>query len=361
MKKWIFGLVLALIVTAISPATGYTAAAAAPTARDDMRGIWLSYMDYAKLGMTDVNEKTYINNVESFLDTASDYDINTVFLHVRSYDDAIWKSRTFPASPYLTSKASREKCAADTYDYDPLADFIEAAQEYDIEVHAWLNPYRIAGDKFLDPGKSANINRVKKAVNELAKYDVAGIHFDDYFYHSQGGYVKNYKSQKLYARDITPEKKRKNVNKLVKNVHKLCQKKGLVFGVSPQGNYWNDMNSGADVKTWLSQNGYVDYLIPQIYWTNRYGAESNVAMFSEKLKEFDSLHTNNAKMYAGLALYRCGIDYSYDHGWVKANNNMVAQIKEARQTGWSGFVFYSASYLYNSESAKERNKYMNLL
>ncbi len=352
MKRVVYGLILAIFLAVFLMMPAGTAMAASPS--DDMRGIWLSFGDYSTLGMKDVDETTYMENVASFLDTASKYNINTVFLHVRAFDDAIWMSDTFPASSYMSSKAARNVSAADTYSYDPLADFIEVARGYDVEVHAWMNPYRINTTMFLDPGKSANMTRVKTAIKELSAYDIDGIHFDDYFYHSQGGYVKNYKSQKVYARDITPEQKRKKVNKLIKSVYKLCKKNDLVFGISPQANYANDMNSGADVQTWLTQEGYVDYLVPQIYWTDQYGAEGTTTMYSDRLNEFGGLRTNSARLYAGLALYRCGYDFTYDHGWVRSNKNMVTQIKKAKEVGWDGFVLFSASYLYNKESAKER-------
>ena len=347
-----FALLLSFVIGIFVPQPAQVAQAV--SASSSMRGIWVSYNDYAKLGMANVSENTYISNVDAFLQTASKHNFNTVFLHVRAFDDAIWKSKTFPASSYLTSKASRGTTAAKTYSYDPLADFIRVADRYDIEVHAWLNPYRITLTKFLDPAKLANQSRVKKAIKELAKYDIAGIHFDDYFYHSQGGYVKNYKSEKVYNKNISAQKKRNNVNKLIKACYRLCHQKGLVFGISPQGNYDNDMNSGADVKTWLSKNKYVDYVAPQIYWTNQYGSAGNVTMFSDRLNQFDNLHTNNAKLYVGLALYRTGVNYSYDPGWVRSNTNMKDQIAEAASAGWDGYIMFSASYLYNNESAQER-------
>ncbi len=350
-------LVLTTVITGVM-STSFVSVAASPS--DDMRGIWLSYNDYAKLGMSNVDEETYIKKVDAFLETASEYDFNAVFLHVRSHDDAFWKSETFPASSYLKPGATRDVCSDEVYSYDPLALFIQEASSYDIEVHAWMNPYRISLTEYLDPGKAANQKRVKTAVKEILEYDIAGIHFDDYFYHSQGGYLKNYKSKKLYARDITPEVKRANVNKLVKSVYNLCHKKDVVFGISPQGNYDNDMNSGADVKTWLSEDGYVDYVVPQIYWTNDYGAQGGVAMFTERLTQFNDLHTNdNVRMYAGLALYRCGIDFTYDHGWVKSNKNMKKQISEAKKAGWNGYIMFTAANLYNKESAKERDNMVN--
>ncbi|MCR4798260.1 MAG: family 10 glycosylhydrolase [Lachnospiraceae bacterium] len=360
IKKLLTGALLALSIlfTSVLPLPG-SVAEAAPRASSDMRGIWVSYNDYAKLGLANVNESTYRAHVADFLDTASSHGFNTVILHVRAFDDAIWKSRTFPASSYMTQNASRGVSAAKTYTYDPLKVFLDVANGYDMEVHAWLNPYRITLTKFLDPAKSTNQSRVRKAIKELSKYDIAGIHFDDYFYHSQGGYVKNYKSEKVYNKAISPAKKRTNVNKLIKSCYRLCHSRGLVFGISPQGNYDNDMNSGADVKTWLSKNKYVDYVAPQIYWTNQYGASGNVKMFSDRLNQFDRLHTNDAKLYAGLALYRTGMNYTDDPGWARSNTNMQEQIMEASQTGWDGYIMFSAAYLYNSESAQERYNFTN--
>nr|MCR5545846.1 family 10 glycosylhydrolase [Lachnospiraceae bacterium] len=244
-----------------------TTAVTTTTATEDeeMRGIWVSFKDYESLGMVNKNEKIYIKNVKKFVKTAKKKKFNTIFLHVRAYDDAIWMSDTFAASEYLTKKASRSKTAAETYSYDPLEDFIEVAAAYGLEVHAWLNPYRVTDTMYLNPAKKTNMNRVKTAVKELMEYDIAGIHFDDYFYHSQGGYISSYKSTDVYSKDITAKKKRINVNKLVKSVYKLVHKNNLVFGISPQGNFDNDMNSGADVESWLSKDGYVDYVAPQIY------------------------------------------------------------------------------------------------
>ena len=356
LKRVIYAVILVFAMVLSSAVPGDMGTVQAAEARDDMRGVWLSFNDYVKLGFTNASEETYIKKVDAFLEKALDYNFNTVFLHVRAFDDAIWMSDTFPASSYLKTSASRDVPASETYNYDPLQLFLNEAASYDVEVHAWLNPYRISSSVFMDPGKSANISRVKKAVKELLKYDLAGIHFDDYFYHSQGGYVKKFSSSKVYGLDITPEEKRTNVNKLIKSVCKLCHNNGVVFGVSPQANYENDMASGADVLTWLTHDGYVDYLAPQIYWTDKYGADSNVTMFSDRLKQFNDLRTNGVKMYSGLALYRCGVDFSYDHGWVKSAKNMKKQIKATKKIGWDGYIMFSASYLFNNKGAEKELK-----
>ena len=330
---------------------------------EEMRGIWVSYNDFSDLGFYNKSESKYIKNVKKFLKTVKKKKYNVVFLHVRAFDDAIWPSETFPASEYLTKKASRNKTAAETYKYDPLQDFIDVADSYGIEVHAWLNPYRVTIDKFLDPSIAKNQKRVKTAVSELLEYDIDGIHFDDYFYHSQGGYVKSYKSNSVYSVDISAAKKRKYVNKLIKAVYKQVHKvDGLVFGISPQGNYDNDMNSGADVKTWLSKSGYVDYVAPQIYWSDQYGKNGDVTMYSDRLTQFCDLRTNeDVKLYIGLALYRTGTASSYDVGWSRSSTNLKEQIELLREAECEGFIMFSARYINRSATKAEQKNYLKIL
>ena len=89
---------------------------------------------------------------------------------------------------------------------------------------------------------------------------------------------------------------------------------------SPQGNITNDLNAGADVYTWCSQPGYIDYICPQIYWTY----DHPTAPFETLAKKWKSLVTaDNVKMYIGLALYKAGTD---SNGWEKADNLSLIHI-----------------------------------
>ncbi len=330
--------------------------ASAPS--DEMRGIWVSMMDFGPLGLKDRTKKVYRQNVKKFLKNAKKYKTNAIFLHVRAHDDALWKSNTFPAMKEITAKATSAKKASKVYSYDPLEEFIDCADDYNMEVHAYLNPYRIEDSKYLDPALASSRSRVKKAVKELMDYDIAGIHFDDYFYHSTGGYVNTTKRNKVYSVNISAEAKRANVNKLVKSVYNQAHNEDLVFGISPQGNYSNDMNSGADVQKWLSTEGYVDYVAPQIYWTN--SSKSN--LYSERLAQFmDLKKASSVDMYIGLALYRSGSNVAGDSGWIEKNYNLRDQVAMLRSANADGYIMFSARFLTSSAARNELNNLKNLL
>ncbi len=353
MKKQFFAVILACILAFSAVAvTPFPQVKAAGTS-SELRGIWISIFDFASLGIKDKKKAAFKSAVDDYLDIAEDYGINAVFLQVRAYDDAFWPSKTFPAMTYLNSKANATKKASKVYTFDPLDAFIDVAEDHDMEVHAWLNPYRINTTQYLDPALTASQTRVKKAVKELLDYDLDGIHFDDYFYHATGGYVSPSKRTKAYQVNITPAKKRSHVNKLIRAVYKLAHNEDMVFGISPQGNYTNDMNSGADVKTWLSSSGYVDYLAPQLYWTNNYG--SGQTMYSNCLNQFLSLRKNSAKLYVGLALYKGGTNVAGDPGWSTSSYNLRDQVKLMRDAGGSGFILFSARFLKESAAKAERN------
>ena len=357
---------VALIFTFIFGTVGQsiTADAATPivTSSKELHGVWVSFMDYDSLGLANVTKAKFKKNAAAFLQTAKKNKVNAVFLQVRSFDDAIWMSKTFPASSYLSKKASASKTAAKTYTYDPLEVFLTAAKAKKIEVHAWLNPYRINQSHYLDPGLASSRSRVKKAVAELLEYDIAGIHFDDYFYHAPVGYVNTANRGNVYPIVLSSAEKCKQVNTLVKSVYKqVHQEDDMVFGISPQGNVSNDINAGADIYTWLSKKGYVDYLVPQIYWTDNYGSAGTTKMYTDRLNEFAALRKNSAKLYIGLALYRTGSSTAGDPGWRLKSNNLASQVRLLRQKKANGYILFSARYLYNAESAAERSNLLKLV
>ena len=107
---------------------------------------------------------------------------------------------------------------------------------------------------------------------------------------------------------VTPEEKRAHVNALVRKVYDLVHENGRIFRISPAGNYNNDMKDGADIDTWLTKDGYLDYIIPQIYWSNQWGEDAAVTMFTDRLDMFLEKRYNNVGLYVGLALYRTDTD-----------------------------------------------------
>jgi len=339
-------------------------------ASEETRGIWLSFTDYSDLGLKDKTESEFTASLDTFLDRAAYYGVNTVYFHARAFDDAAWKSETFKASRYLDSDASANKTAADTYSYDPLTIVIRECHERSMSIEAWLNPYRITYSRFLDPQAQSSTDRINRAVDELQNYDLDGIHFDDYYYHSKDSYRTPSEDSK-YAVSVTgtdtssrpsAANRRTYVNAMVASVYaNVHEKTGMKFGISPAGNVDNCMSAGADVKTWLSSPGYVDYLAPQIYWTDNWGSSGTTAMFTNRLTQWTSLDLNGTPMYAGLALYRAGISSSDDRGWGWSSTNLRTQVSKARAMNCQGYILFTAKDIFRSSAATELYKLKGLV
>lgn len=254
------------------------------------------------------------NELISILNSLKAAKMNAAFFQVRSMCDAMYQSSYEPWSAFISSERGADP------GYDPLAFAIEEAHKRGIELHAWLNPYRystsstthgelpvdyynthrnwlLAYDsylKILNPGMPEVVMQIKKIVGEIVnKYDVDGIVFDDYFY-AYGGTNANLDlaAQILYkpAGKNLGDWRRENVNRMVKAVYDTIQtiKPHVTFGVSPFGTWTTDpivaLNRGimlpsgvgttgnmyaeiyCDPVAWL-QEGSVDYVSPQLYWT----------------------------------------------------------------------------------------------
>lgn len=335
----------------------------------EVHGMWVSFYDIEDkdVGLKTDDEATFRAKAEDLLTDFKDYDINTVYFQVRAFDDAAWKSNTFPAMTYISPKASslgsanRRQTAAQTLSFDPLEIMTEVAHENGMNLIAWMNPYRVTWSYFLNPGSSKAINRTVTAVKEVLKYDVDGIIFDDYFYHATKGY-KNTPTGKTVltaskAKKLSKATKAKNVNKLVKKVYSTIKAAdpSVTFGISPQGNLTNDEAGGADVKTWLSKEGYIDYLMPQLYWTDSWGEDGDVDMFTQRLTQFTSPELNilGKTEYIALSLSRCNTDIASDPGWTMSDSNLAEQYQMLRTAGCKGYSLFSARYIYKDNTANE--------
>ena len=157
-------------------------------------------------------------------------------------------------------------------------------------------------------------------VNEiLDEYDIDGIHFDDYF----------------------PPIGEDQINSMVFQVHDACAVHGKVFGISPQGNIENNKAMGADIETWMSVVGYIDYIAPQIYWTDNYGDDGQTSMSTNRLKEWKKLNKINIPIYVGMALYKAGNEIDGDPGWNMQHDNLQKQSHAAKILGYNGYILYN--------------------
>ena len=372
-KKLAAGILAAAIavtsVTAVAVTRNNKTVTAQAADDTEVRGVWMSVYDFAdrNIGLYTDDEDTFRQNAADFITDMQDYHLNTLYFQVRAFDDAACKSKTFPAMTYISpaakalgSKNSSRK-ASGTLKFDPLKVMVEEAHKQNVVLIAWMNPYRINSQYYLNPASLLARNRVNKAVKEVMKYDVDGVVFDDYFYHASTGYRNSRNGRTILTADraakLSKSTKAKNVNKLIKKVystvHKACN--NATFGVAPQGNLTNDQAAGADVNTWASKDGYVDYIMPQIYWTDDYGKKGGTTMFTDRLNQFtgSSVNKNGKVKYIALALYRCGYNFSTDHGWKNSDTNLAEQYEALKEAGCTGYSLFSAHFLYLGKADDE--------
>ena len=337
----------------------------------DKRAIWFSYSDLAKFSYE--SQKAFTKDFQTAIDRVEKYKINTVIVQVRPFSDALYQSKLFPISQVICQKTSLS--------FDPLKEMIKIAQQKGLMIEAWVNPYRISLNQttyqqfmsqspksawlkdtkltigyepfkyILNPASQEVRDYIVAGVKEIVEnYAIDGIHFDDYFY-IEGTHGKTTKNQRL-----------DNVNTLISDVYQCIKaiNKDVTFGISPQGNYENCINEGADVDTWLKEEGYVDYVMPQIYWSDQYG-ESQTKMFSQRAKQFAGLkRCQDVALYAGLALYRAGDEYDVDQGWKLADDNISQQVQILSLNGYKGFGLFNYSSLSKKAAIKEMDELLRV-
>ncbi len=318
-----------------------------------IKAVWaatLYSMDYPSIPTT--NADSLKKDADLLIKNTKDLGFNTLFLQVRSAGDAIYKSKIFPWSKYLTGKEGLSPDA----DFDPLKYIIEKAHKEDIAVHAWINPYRLTasekdaeslaeesipqkyphlavkhtdGKLYLDPGNPESINLVVDGCREIAEnYDIDGIHIDDYFYPSSafpdGETFSRYGGE---FRDVG-DWRRNNTKNLVEELGKAIKKANpnLLFSVSPSGIWANkeshpdgSATSGrqayfdyyADTRLWVKE-GLMDVIIPQIYWNIGYQA----ADFEILAKWWNNaVKGTNVTLCIGQGVYRIAEEQDTEALW----------------------------------------------
>jgi uncharacterized lipoprotein YddW (UPF0748 family) len=220
----------------------------------------------------------------------------------------------------------------------------------------WCLPWAETDGMYCNPSVPEVRQYVADGVAEIvAHYDVDGIQFDDYFYPtsdpefdraSYESYCAEVEGEPLSQLDWRAEQ----INQLVSLVYQTVKETdpSVVFGISPQGNVENDYNIGADVATWCSSSGYVDYICPQLY----YNFENPYLPFDQAAEQWQALVTNSEiKLHFGLALYKASSDA--DEGtWKHSNSILAQQVELGRTLGCDGFLLYSYEQL-NSRTAEE--------
>mgnify|MGYP003090980268 FL=1 len=362
----------------------------------EMRGVWVSYLDWNGWAK---DEAGYKKAMDQTLDLCVQKGLNAVFLQVRPDGDAMYPSQYFPWSKFASGKQGKNP------GYDPLAYAVQAAHQRGLQLHAWINPYRITGylNRYSDlcasnpaiawakDGDSSNdrwvlcqngeyyynpaIPQVRQLIIDGVKeivtnYEVDGIHFDDYFYpnldDSKAETWFDYPEYQASGTSLSVAAwRRNNVNELVRGVYGAVKsiRPQALFGISPEGylqNLRKDTRQFTDVDAWMTQSGYVDYLMPQIYWgfeAKQNGQAAGYA-FANCLNEWVTLKKKgNVKLYVGLALYKTGtdaVDGNEVPEWQRYHDIMKREVQAGRATGQvSGYCFYDLSSLTRAAAAEE--------
>lgn len=332
----------------------------------DKRACWISYLDFEQY-LRDQDEDTFRANVSHMYDIMLQNDLNTAIVQVRAFGDAIYPSNIFPMATYISTQRN-------TLGYDALEIMIDLAHKKGLCFEAWINPYRLAKDDAttesykktqfynqhrdiiieytndngetalsLDPSLQITRELILNGIDELlTNYSIDAIHFDDYFY-------MNHMDDTL-----TIEEKKANVNVLIYEVHSHTEEKHVPFGISPAGNIDYALSVGADVNTWLRELGYIDYIMPQLYWSDDYYTDGDVIpLYSNRCEQWKELNMINIPMYAGLGLYRIAEKDDIDKGWSMRDTNLLEQCDYAREQGYEGYCLFRYAWLEKEQAYNE--------
>lgn len=312
-----------------------------PAIMHEMRGLWVATVhniDWpSPTGLAADQQRA---ELDAILDRARATGFNAIFLQVRSAADAMYASPLEPWSAALTGTQGNDP------GYDPLAYAVAQAHARGLELHAWINPYRAGntsdtaslapnhvfrtrrdlvrvygGSLWLDPGEPEVQDEVIRVVKDIVRrYDVDGVHADDYFYpypvKDSSGVTREFPDSASYAKSGSTlprdDWRRANVDQFVQRLYREVHavKPTIDVGISPFG-IWRPGNPPgvagldayatiyADSRRWLQQ-GWVDYLAPQLYWANSAPQQS----FSALLDWWVSQNTLGRNLWPGLAAYR---------------------------------------------------------
>lgn len=277
----------------------------------EFRGAWVATVDNidwpSKKGLP---VEQLQQELSSIVDRAAQLKLNAIIFQVRPMADALYPSKFEPWAEWITGTQGKAPMEGKKT-FDPLAYMIAACHSRGIELHAWFNPYRAwhpkatskpdgkhvlsahkdwvktyGNYKWLDPGQTDVADWSLKVIQDVVdRYDVDGVHIDDYFYpYPLKG--QDFPDEASYARYRKrggkldrADWRRYNVNEFVHNFYDMVKrrKKWVKVGISPFGIYRPGMPPGiqagtdqyaelyADAKLWL-ENGWCDYLAPQLYW-----------------------------------------------------------------------------------------------
>lgn len=358
-----------------------------PESDEEMRGVWVSYMELSMENESSKTQKAFEDKFTEIAQKCRESGFNTLIVQVRPFCDALYKSSYFPWSHILTGTQGVNP------QYDALQIMCDICKENNLKIHAWINPYRVSSNEtpsklsdnnpyiknpeiaiktdngiFLDPSNETAQQLISDGVKEIAEnYDVDGIQFDDYFYPTEDesfdkkqyeAYIEKYGKENSMSLDNW---RMQNVNTLICKVYRTIKSVDLSveFGISPQGNIDNNDGLYADVKSWCTCKGFADYICPQIYFS----LENPALTFEDCLDSWTSLDFDeNVKLYVGLGGYKAGNGEYDEETWLLSDSILADEYGILRNNkSVRGFMLYSYNSLEDDTAKKEINNLINAL
>lgn len=354
-----------------------------PSPQREFRGAWVATVaniDWpSERGLSVTRQKA---ELIAILDRAAQLKLNALIFQVRPACDALYPSSIEPWSEYLSGTMGTRP---EPY-YDPLAFAVEQAHKRGLELHAWFNPYRALHHSNKSPVSANHISKTKpqlvkkygkylwldpgeKEVQEYSlsvvmdvvkRYDIDGVHFDDYFYPYK---EKDARGEELdFPDDASWQRfgrgsglsrddwRRENVNQFIRRVYQSIKltKPWVKFGVSPFG-IWRPGNPVqiqghdayaklyADSRKWLS-SGWVDYFAPQLYWT----IDQKEQSFPVLLNWWAQQNPTHKHLWPGLSTASAA-------KWKPGEISRQIQL-DRKQSGSTGHIHWSMKSLMNNRT-----------
>lgn len=347
----------------------------------ETRAVYFSYIEFNSY-IKGKNSQESKNNIRTILDNIKNMNLNTVIVHVRPFADSIYKSEYYPISDTILNNNN------EVPDYDILDFFITEAHSRDLKIEAWINPFRISNDTklenisvdsiyykfintndvmiiddkgiYLNPASVEVRNLIIDGIKEIVeKYDVDGIHFDDYFYPNKTIDLQSYDEYiKTGGTMSLDEYRLNNISVLIKDIYSSIKniKSDVKFGIAPEGNIENNYDkSFLDVNKILSNNGYVDYIMPQLY----FGFENEIKPFIETINVWNSLiEVDSIDLIPALAFYKIGTVDTYalsgKNEWIENSDIIKKQVVISRNvSNYDGFSLFRYDYIFNKDKSNE--------
>jgi uncharacterized lipoprotein YddW (UPF0748 family) len=351
-----------------------------PPAPREFRGAWVATVDNIDWpSRPGLSVDALRRELDQILDAAAAMRLNALLFQVRPACDALYESRLEPWSEWLSGRQGK----APDGGFDPLAYAIQGAQARGLELHAWVNPFRgrhpaaksplvadhaakdwmveYAGHLWLDPGiDAARAHALRVILDIVERYDVDGIHIDDYFYpYPAGG--KPFPDDASFAayrrgggKLGRSDWRRSNVDAFVQTLHAGIKerKRWVKFGISPFGVVRPGVPAGieagidqyedlaADVRKWLRER-WCDYVCPQLYWPVAQRKQG----YATLLRSWAELVPDSVHLWVGNYASKAVTD---DAGW--SVGELLNQIALTRaEPGASGNVQFSMKVLRDDQ------------